>query len=226
LPPQALTQFQGQESITVSDVDFGAGGTFAVEVIPLDPTGSAETDQINIFWYGDPELNPINPIEVLNDFNSGDLDTYSIRVNVLGNGDYEYALNGGEFQDDPVFLDVPAGLNNVAINDKNGCGTIFQDVYVLGYPRFFTPNGSGPAETELWNIRGIDPSMPLSYTVFIFDRYGKLLKQMDETSQGWDGIYNGKPLPSSDYWFRVEFNRNDNGVVIATTSKSHFSLRR
>jgi len=36
------------------------------------------------------------------------------------------------------------------------------------------------------------------------DRYGKLLKQMNPNSEGWDGTYRGKELPSSDYWYRIE----------------------
>lgn len=182
-------------------------------------------DDILINWYGAPQLNPVNGVEVLDDYRNGDLDSYNIQINVLGDGDYEYALNGGEFQDDPTFLDVPPGANSVAINDKNGCGVTTEfPIYVLGYPRFFTPNGDGL--NERWNLKGIDPSLGFDYELYIFDRFGKLLKQMDQTSNGWDGTYNGKPLPSSDYWFRVQFNRDINGVVIATTSKSHFSLRR
>ena len=189
--------------------------------------GEIISDDILITWYDIPELNPINPIEVLDDFNNGNLDSYNIQVNVLGSGDYEYSLNGGDFQDDPIFLDVPAGENFVTINDKNGCGSLTQNVFVIGYPRFFTPNGDNQNDT--WYIRGLEnnpDALSFTFNVFIFDRYGKLLKQLDQGSQGWDGTYNGRPLPSSDYWFRIEFDRDQAGTIIATTAKSHFSLRR
>ncbi|WP_373518854.1 T9SS type B sorting domain-containing protein [Pricia sp.] len=38
-------------------------------------------------------------------------------------------------------------------------------------------------------------------TIFIFDRYGNLLGQIESRGLGWDGTYNGKSMPSSDYWF-------------------------
>ena len=62
--------------------------------------------------------------------------------------------------------------------------------------------------------------------VFIFDRYGKLLKQIDETSVGWDGNFNGRPLPSSDYWFRLEYSRDEQGVLVANLVRAHFTLKR
>jgi gliding motility-associated-like protein len=189
-------------------------------------TGEIISDDILITWYGAPQLNPIRGVEVLDDYLNGDLDTYSIQVNVVGTGDYEYRLNDGDFQDDPVFLDVPAGLNNLVINDKNGCGSTTTEVYVLGYPRFFTPDGTGTPETERWNLRGIDPSFPFAYRLYIYDRYGKLLKQLNEGSMGWDGIFNGRPLPATDYWFRVDFERNDSGTIVAISSRSHFTLKR
>ena len=34
-------------------------------------------------------------------------------------------------------------------------------------------------------------------TIYIFDRYGKLLKQLSPLGQGWDGTFNGKPLPAT-----------------------------
>ncbi|MSP85687.1 MAG: T9SS type B sorting domain-containing protein, partial [Flavobacteriaceae bacterium] len=60
--------------------------------------------------------------------------------------------------------------------------------------------------------------------VFIFDRYVKLIKQISPTGEGWDGTLNGYPLPSSDYWFTVNYFEvisNEN-----RTFKSDFSLKR
>ena len=75
-----------------------------------------------------------------------------------------------------------------------------------------------------WNIQGIE-TLTDPY-VFIFDRYGKLLKQLDETSPGWDGTFNGRPMPSSDYWFRLEYARPENGELVNDVIRSHFSLKR
>ena len=174
------------------------------------------TDDILITFYGIPVLDRVDILSDLSDSNN-------IEIFVQGDGDYEYAINGGEFQDEAVFLDVPPGENTLVINDKNGCGTTEPIPFlVVGYPKFFTPNGDGIHDA--WNVLGIETlSDPV---IFIFDRYGKLLKQIDETSLGWDGTYNGRPMPSSDYWFRMEYSRDENGVLVANLLRSHFSLKR
>ncbi|WP_103865660.1 T9SS type B sorting domain-containing protein [Aquimarina sp. I32.4] len=42
--------------------------------------------------------------------------------------------------------------------------------------------------------------------IYIFDRYGKFLKQLRVGGLVWDGTYNGRNMPSSEYWFKVEFD--------------------
>lgn len=185
------------------------------------PLTVADEGGILITFHSDPVLDPANPVEILDTNLSIDPDQNNVQFNVLGNSDYEFALNGGEFQDDPIFLDVPPGLNTVAINDKNGCGLTEEDFLVVGYPKFFTPNGDGMHET--WNILGIETLE--NPEVFIFDRYGKLLQQLGAVG-GWDGTYNGQPMPSSDYWFRFEYGEQEEGAIVAKTRKTHFTLKR
>ncbi|MGM0635195.1 MAG: T9SS type B sorting domain-containing protein, partial [Bacteroidota bacterium] len=54
--------------------------------------------------------------------------------------------------------------------------------------------------------------------------YGKLLKQLSPSGQGWDGTYNGKPMPSNDYWFRVEYREPSSGAQ--ASFKANFTLKR
>lgn len=186
------------------------------------PPTVADIGGILITYYGIPELDPTNPVTIIDSNLSIDPDQNNVEFNVLGNGDYEYAINGGEFQDDFIFLNVPPGINTVIINDKNGCGTTEPiEFLVVAYPKFFTPNSDG--FNDLWNIKGIETlSNPV---VFIFDRYGKLLKQLDSVG-GWDGTFNGRPMPSTDYWFRFEYEEDDAGLLVAKTRKTHFTLKR
>jgi len=188
--------------------------------VTIETPFGAIDDDILITFFPTPELDEVMIVEDLRD--NPDVETYDVQIITLTTGDYEYALNGGDFQDDPIFLDVPPGLNTVVINDKNGCGMITEEFLVVGYPKFFTPNGDGIYDE--WQILGI--SELTNPDVFIFDRYGKLLKQIDENSSGWDGIFNGKALPSSDYWFKLEYDRDAQGAVVATTTRKHFTLLR
>ncbi|MDG1777916.1 MAG: T9SS type B sorting domain-containing protein, partial [Flavobacteriaceae bacterium] len=41
---------------------------------------------------------------------------------------------------------------------------------------------------------------------------------------GWDGTYNGQPMPTSDYWFTLEYNDLKTGQP--KQLKAHFSLKR
>jgi gliding motility-associated-like protein len=176
----------------------------------------ADIGGILITFYGVPVLDEVIILDDLADSNN-------VEFVVLGNGNYEYAINGGVFQDDPIFLDVPPGVNSVIINDTNGCGTTEPiDFLVVGYPKFFTPNTDG--FHDFWNVLGIETLT--DPVVHIFDRYGKLLKQLDATTIGWDGTFNGRPMPSSDYWFKMEYSRDEEGVVVAKTLQTHFTLKR
>ena len=90
----------------------------------------------------------------------------------------------------------------------------------MDYPLYFTPNGDGYHDT--WNIIGI--SNQLDAEIYIFDRYGKLLKQLSPTSLGWDGTFNGEALPSSDYWFIVNYREPSDDTK--KEFKAHFTLKR
>ncbi|WP_299211097.1 T9SS type B sorting domain-containing protein [uncultured Aquimarina sp.] len=144
----------------------------------------------------------IQPIEI-NDAS----DNNTVTINVNGSGDYEYAIayNGSNirtYQDSPTFTNVPPGFHTVYVRDKNGCGEVTQDISVVGFPKYFTPNGDGFHET--WNVEGISSQVLGNSIIYIFDRSGKLLKQLIPSGNGWDGTYGGRLMPSSEYWFQVK----------------------
>ncbi|MGH2666816.1 choice-of-anchor L domain-containing protein [Flavobacterium sp.] len=145
-----------------------------------------------------------------------------ITINILGSGsgNYEYQLDESPFQDSNVFYDVSPGEHIVTVRDKDGkCSPAPATAIIINYPKFFTPNGDGYHET--WNIPNLKPLNP-NAPIFIFDRHGKLIKQITPSSHGWDGTFNGKPLPSTDYWFTVDYFEKG----ASKTFKAHFSLKR
>lgn len=81
-------------------------------------------------------------------------------------------------------------------------------------PKFFTPNHDGV--NDYWIVPN---SLNQVSKVFIYNRYGKLLKQLYNFSEGWDGTFNGNPLPNGDYWYQII---DKEGYVL----KGHFSLIR
>jgi gliding motility-associated-like protein len=138
-----------------------------------------------------------------------------ISVFVSGDGDYEYSLDGINYQDSNEFFNLNIDEYTVCVRDKNGCGITTDDVYLLYYPKFFTPNSDG--YHDYWQL--INSEKEPQNQIFIYDRYGKLIKQISPSNIGWDGTLNGNPLPTNDYWFTLI---RQNGKEY----RGHFTLKR
>ncbi|WP_229720430.1 Ig-like domain-containing protein [Winogradskyella helgolandensis] len=145
-------------------------------------------------------------------------DNHVLEAVAIGIGDYEYSLDGGPWQDEGTFTDVSSGDHEITARDKNGCGLTVTTTFIIDYPLYFTPNGDGNNET--WNVEGIGSTAK----IYIFDRYGKLLKQISPDGEGWNGTYNGNALPTGGYWFTVEYDEPSSGI--RKEFRSHFTLKR
>ena len=154
-------------------------------------------------------------------------------TNTLGKGDYQYALRNEDtgqripfigFQDEPLFEGLEGGIYTIIVNDKNNCEPDAQLlISVIQFPKFFTPNADGRNDT--WVVKGANKDFYPNTSMNIFNRFGKIVAQIPIDSKGWDGTYNGKLLPSDDYWFNVQLipaNPNKPQVL----KKGHFSLLR
>ncbi|MGB6267447.1 MAG: T9SS type B sorting domain-containing protein, partial [Olleya sp.] len=157
-------------------------------------------------------------------------DVHNILVTATGSGAYEFSLDDGVWEAGVLntdgsytytFTDVEGGDHIVTVRDSNGCGEDSIPVSVMDYPHFFTPNDDGFNDT--WNIYGIQNQPDAK--IYIFDRYGKLLKQLSPTSPGWDGTFNGNLMPTSDYWFTIDY-KEPNDLTQQKQFKAHFTLKR
>lgn len=159
-------------------------------------------------------------IAKITDINIVDLaESNSITVSVTGAGDYMYSLDEeyGDYQTANIFTNVPAGIHTVFVKDLNGCGVVPKEIAVLGIPNYFTPNEDGI--NDYWNIKGVNASFNAKTIISIFDRYGKLIRQISPLNQGWDGTFIGQQMPASDYWYSMQL---EDGRII----KGHFTLKR
>ncbi|PRZ23993.1 T9SS type B sorting domain-containing protein [Flavobacterium granuli] len=192
---------------TSNSISVSSPGDYSV--IVTDANGCGATKKFQVLNSGIATITGTK----INDFAANQ---NSVLIEYTGLGDYEFSIDGSYFQDSPLFNGIAAGTYWAYARDKNGCGDAapFQ-FYVLDYPRFFTPNGDG--FNDLWIIKNLD-LFPKA-TVTIFDRYGKLLKQLHSSNAAWDGTFNGYNLPSDDYWFNIIFTNNK-------SIKGHFSLKR
>ena len=141
----------------------------------------------------------------------------------LGNGNYEYAIDNefGSYNNIGYFNNLATGIHTLYVRDANGCGTERFTFSILAYPKFFTPNEDGT--NDFWNIAGFDTSFYTTSKISIYNRFGNLIYKIDKNSQGWDGTYQGKNLPTNNYWFRATLT-DINGLQIEKTG--NFSLIR
>lgn len=189
------------------DLTVNTEGVYTVEV--TNSNGCVRTRTITV---------TASDIATINDIEIVDLsDDNSVTVIVTGLGNYEYSLDNIDYQSSNIFQNIASGIYTVYVRDLNGCGVVTEEISVLGIPNYFTPNGDGI--NDYWNIKGVNSKFNLETTIHIFDRYGKLLKQISPLSQGWDGTFNGVQMPSSDYWYSIQL---EDGRVL----KGHFSLKR
>lgn len=145
-----------------------------------------------------------------------------VIIDVSNPTEYRYMIhfeNGTEtpFQSSTFFENIPGGFHELIAENNNGCGQKSKSFAVLDAPKFFTPNGDG--YNDYWNLKGINSIFYKNAAIYIYDRYGKLLRQLSPASQGWDGIYNRASMPSDDYWFTIKLEDG-------REAKGHFSLKR
>lgn len=195
---------------TSSTLNVNIGGIYTVQVI--NTFGCSRTRTITVIASDIAHLGDPTVVD-LSDHNT-------ITVNILsGQGLYEYSLDEplGPFQQSNFFDNVSIGFHDVYVNDINGCGIVQQSIAIVGAPKYFTPNGDG--FNDYWNIKGIDKNKNYQSILYIYDRFGRLLKQIGTTSLGWDGTYNGNLLPADDYWFTLQLEDG-------RSAKGHFALKR
>lgn len=140
-------------------------------------------------------------------------------INVSGLGDYEFTLDtpNGTYQDSNYFSNISPGIHTVFVRDKNGCGSAEISFSIIDFPPYFTPNGDGV--NDFWQVYGVSATVEPNTVIHIFDRFGKFITNIKPSSRGWDGTYNGKPMPTSDYWFFVT-------LADGRIFKNHFTLKR
>lgn len=195
---------------TSFSIEVDTGGDYTVAV--TDANGCTSNRTVTVIISDAATIDSIDVIHATTNSNGRAI------INTSGFGDYEYRVSLEEpFQDSPVFENLSPGFYTVYVRDKNGCGTVSQEFSIIGYPRFFTPNNDN--FNDFWQLTGVSFTFEPNAQIFIFDRFGKLIKQIAADGVGWDGTYNGAPMPSNDYWFKAT-------LMDGTTFTSHFTLKR
>ncbi len=131
----------------------------------------------------------------------------SISIITLGgNPPYQYQLEDSEgnilipFQQEPEFTNLEYGHYVIKVQSLAYQCNYLEDIYLYVIANVITPNQDGI--NDFWDLSFLQ-QFPNSY-VLIFDRYGKLIKSLNEnTGFIWQGQYISRNLPTSSYWYKI-----------------------
>ncbi len=187
-------------------------GTYTIKATMTDGTGCEATSSIEITTIAPPEILDVR-VEGLVSLQT------TATVELANYENFEFSVDDplGPFQRSNIFTNVEPGIHTAYARDISGCEVVEFDFSVIGHPAFFTPNNDNV--NDYWQIQGISADIQSQSIVYIYDRYGRILAQVDPASPGWDGSWNGQPLPASDYWFSVSLEDG-------RSFKGHFTLKR
>ncbi|MGB3608062.1 MAG: choice-of-anchor L domain-containing protein [Psychroserpens sp.] len=196
---------------SVNTLFFEANEPGIYTVIVTDPNGCSSSRMLTVLPSDGATIEDITVSE--GTFNN------TVTIQVSGDNTYEFALDDpeGPYQNSNTFSNVAPGFHTVFVRDIEQCTLVDKVISVLGFPKFFTPNGD--PFNERWQVYGVNSEFNQGITISIFNRRGKLITQFDNESAGWDGTLNGQALPSDDYWFTVK-------LIDGRTFTGHFALRR
>nr|WP_315158778.1 T9SS type B sorting domain-containing protein [uncultured Flavobacterium sp.] len=180
-------------------------GIFTVDVTSPAPQNCTSKKTITVLENNKPEIKNIA------------VDETTVTIELVKNESYfEFSIDGINYQSSNVFTNAPSGLQTAYVREVNLCSIDQKPFIVIIVPKFFTPNNDG--YNDVWEVKGI-LNYPLG-EVTVFDRYGKLITQLNSFNQSWDGTFNKKLLPASDYWYVLKLDKESPEL------KGHFSLKR
>ncbi|WP_242134711.1 T9SS type B sorting domain-containing protein [Aestuariivivens marinum] len=212
------------DSITnLSDVDYSLnGGPYQVSNVFTDvPAGMGHyidvrhtngcIQQTDLF-----DIPAYEPLEVVlvESTNINEI----VAIATGGTGDYEFTFNGESTGSTNTFQIYETGNYTVVVTDSNGCtaeASGYFEFVDLCIPNYFTPNTGGQ-----WGP-GCGKDSYKDLTVDIYDRYGRIVARL-RVNDTWDGKYNGRELPTGDYWYVIKLNDNKDDRDFV----GHFTLYR
>lgn len=184
------------QTITVSGT-----GTYMVTATTAD--GCSDSMTFNVFSHQIPIISDVV------------IDGTTITVITQGDTFYEYSLDGIHYQNSNMFFNVRGGIHTAFVRDIGLCGSDEFEFLLIVFPKFFTPNNDNYHDT--WEVEGME-YIPEGRAA-IFDRYGKLITVLTISHPEWDGTYNERELPSTDYWYMATLRDGKE-------FRGHFSLKR
>ncbi|WP_438978174.1 T9SS type B sorting domain-containing protein [Polaribacter sp.] len=143
-----------------------------------------------------------------NSFNMYDVEVTYIAATFNSDNTFTLELSDAcsDFTSNNEFVISETRFYTIAVKDSRGClvSLVIEGIFIdIDIPNFFTPNGNG--KHDYWYPKKVKDYHNIE--VKIYDRYSRLLKTYTGIVEGWDGLYNNRPLPSGDYWYVIYYNQ-------------------
>lgn len=163
-------------------------GTYHVE---LTTNGCPYTQQVKVSETSLPEIVSI------------EVQGTTVIVTVTGgNPPYQYSLDGINYQSSNIFNNVPYGQNTVYVISAENCNPVTQTFTVIRLLNVITPNGDGFNDYLDYS----DLNYKNDVVMQIFDRNGALIFTGNKANYyTWDGKQSGRPVPSTSYWYVIQW---------------------
>ncbi len=128
---------------------------------------------------------------------------------------FNYGNADGVTESDVLTNAVYGKTYNIKVMNDYGCASTYLlqvPAFNLTFPKYFYQGD------ENWVVGNLERYT--NTTLYIYNRYGKLLYEQKDATDGWTGVYNGNPMPTTDYWYVVDIPEID------TQYSGHFTLLR
>lgn len=181
----------------------------------------------NIIVYENPQISQISPYNDFFELCDGDTmsSVYSV-VSTLPGGYNEWSFSNNTTQSTNfnitwdsfgMFpLSVVNWVNGCPSNQEQTVITIVQCPNLLYYiPNSFTPDGDEHNNTFKWTFTsGFDP---MDFNILIFNRWGELIFESNNSNGYWDGTYGNTICPLGIYTYKLQFgNQKNDGKYLFT----------
>ncbi len=140
-----------------------------------------------------------------------------------GTAPFQFIVDGDNEAEDvsSAIKELEYGDHEVLIVDAANCKLTHKfriNSPMVVFQKEISPNGDNVNDNFFNQV--LADAYP-NAIVRVFDRWGKTVAQYKAgDTEGWDGTYNGNPLPSTDYWYEVQISE------IQKTYVGHFTLLR
>jgi gliding motility-associated-like protein len=105
--------------------------------------------------------------------------------------------------------------NSFGCADTTVKSLVVEEDFLIFVPNAFTPNQDSKNEVFVPVLRG-----EKKYTLQIFNRWGDLIYEGDQTSSGWDGTYKGEVCKQDVYTWRLNVSAKNGQNKLLTGSVS------